>query len=115
MSYGTPPGPPPGNHTPPPGGYPPGARADPPNDFLVPAILSMFCCWPLAIPAILSAAKVNAQWNLGDYTGAQERAAKAKKFTIIAVVVGVIVYVLSTVGYVGIMATALSSMPTTTY
>lgn len=112
-----PPNQPPGGYGPPPGGsggYP-GGGTEPPNDFLVPAILSMFCCFPFAIPAILSAAKVNAQWNLGDYAGAQERAAKAKRFTLIAVIVGVVWYIVWTIGYFGIIASIMSNTPTTTY
>ncbi|MFD0775352.1 CD225/dispanin family protein [Streptomonospora algeriensis] len=130
MSYGPPPGQPPPNQPPPnqpppppPGGYgPPGGSGgypgaggtEPPNDFLVPAILSMFCCFPFAIPAILSAAKVNAQWNLGDYAGAQERAAKAKRFTLIAVIIGVVWYLVWTIGYFGLIASIMSSAPTGT-
>ncbi|MDA0568007.1 CD225/dispanin family protein [Streptomonospora sp. S1-112] len=121
MSYGPPPGPPPsqppgGGYGPPPGGsggYPSAAGGgEPPNNFLVPAILAMFCCWPLAIPAILAAAKVNAQWNLGDYAGAQEEAAKAKRFTLIGVIIGVIVYVIGGISYFAIIAAAMSSVST---
>ncbi|MBB5996700.1 CD225/dispanin family protein [Streptomonospora salina] len=114
-----PPNQPPGGYGPPsagPGSFPNAAGGtEPPNDFLVPAILSMFCCFPFAIPAILSAAKVNALWNLGDYAGAQDRAAKAKRFTIIAVIVGVIWYLLSTVGYFGIIASIVSNAPASAY
>ncbi|MUL40792.1 CD225/dispanin family protein [Streptomonospora sp. PA3] len=124
MSYGPPPGqqppnqPPPGGYGPPPGGsggYPSQAGAtEPPNDFLVPAILSMFCCWPFAIPAILSAAKVNAEWNRGDFASAQERAGKAKRFTIIALIVGILCYVIGGIIYGVSIASLLASTPTTT-
>ncbi|QBI53942.1 CD225/dispanin family protein [Streptomonospora litoralis] len=120
MSYGPPPPPPsqppPGaGYGPPPGG--PGGYAggsEPPNNFLVPAILSMFCCWPFAIPAILAAAKVNELWNLGDFAGAQERADRAKRFAIIALVVGILIYVVTIVGYFALFAAVLSTAPTTT-
>ena len=42
--------------TPPP--PPTAAPATVPN-YLIPAILSVFCCWPLAIVAIIFAAQVN--------------------------------------------------------
>ncbi|MDA8369836.1 MAG: CD225/dispanin family protein [Nocardiopsaceae bacterium] len=99
MSYGPPPGPPPpppgGGYGPSPqgpGGYPGGG--EPPNNFLVPAILAtVFCCWPFGIPAILAAAKVNELWNLGDRGGAEEQASKAKRFTIIAAVSAVVLWI----------------------
>ncbi|QVQ51808.1 CD225/dispanin family protein [Spiractinospora alimapuensis] len=62
----------------------------PPSNWMVPAILSVICCWPLAIPSIIFAARVNKQWAVGDYAGAHESARKAKMFTIITLVVGII-------------------------
>lgn len=104
--YGnTPPPPPPGGGgydggaygAPPPaaGGYGGASVGPPPSNYLIPAILStIFCCLPVGIAAIVFAAQVNGKWNSGDQAGAQESAAKAKKFTIISVVVGLIVAVL---------------------
>lgn len=79
--------------TPPP---PPGAGA-PSNipNYLVIAILSVFCCWPLAIPAILNASKVNNLVAQGDIAGAQAASAAAKKWATIAIVLGLIGGVIS--------------------
>ncbi|MFC7491160.1 MULTISPECIES: CD225/dispanin family protein [unclassified Knoellia] len=86
-SYGAPP--------PPSGGYGGAPAGPPPSNYLIPAILStIFCCLPVGIAAIVFAAQVNGKWNSGDQRGAQESAAKAKKFTIISVVVGLVVAVL---------------------
>jgi len=63
----------------------------------VPAIISIFCCWPLAIPAIIFATQVNGKVAAGDVAGAQDASKKAKMFSFIAIGVGlllVVVYVL---------------------
>ena len=57
---------------------------------MVIAILSIFCCWPLAIPAIIFAAKVNGQVAAGDMAGAQDSSKKAKMFSYIAIGLGLV-------------------------
>ena len=71
------------NWTPPP---PAGATATVPNNLVI-AILSLICCLPLGIPAIIFATQVNSKVAAGDIAGAQEASAKAKKFAIIGLVV----------------------------
>jgi len=90
------------NWTPPPAG---GSGTVP--NYMVPAIISIFCCWPLAIPAIIFAAKVNGQVAAGDVVGAQDSSKKAKMFSFIAIglgLVGVIIYVIWIVFIVGLSA-----------
>lgn len=88
------------NWTPPP---PAGGSATVPN-YLVPAIISIFCCWPLAIPAIIFATQVNGKVQAGDIAGAQDASKKAKMFSYIALGIGVlwvifvIIYVVFVVG-----------------
>jgi len=95
------------NWTPPP--PPAGGSGTLPN-YLVPAIISIFCCWPLAIPSIIFATQVNGKLAAGDVAGAQESSAKAKKFTTIAFIVGGICWVLLILFYliVGIAAVSQS-------
>jgi hypothetical protein len=74
---------------------------------MVPAIISIFCCWPLAIPAIIFAAKVNGQVAAGDMAGAQDSSKKAKMFSFIAIglgLLGIIIYVIWIVFIVGLSA-----------
>jgi len=61
---------------------------------MVPAIISIFCCWPLAIAAIIFAAKVNSQVAAGDIAGAQDSSKKAKMFSFIAIGIGVAIWLI---------------------
>jgi hypothetical protein len=90
------------NWTPPPAG----GSATVPN-YMVPAIISIFCCWPLAIPAIIFAAQVNNKVAAGDVAGAQDSSKKAKMFSFIAIglgVLGILIYVAMMVLGVGLSA-----------
>lgn len=92
------------NWTPPP--PPAGGSATVPN-YLVPAIISIFCCWPLAIPAIIFATQVNGKVAAGDIAGAQEAAKKAKMFAFIAIglgLLGILIYIIMLVLGVGLSA-----------
>lgn len=67
-----------------------------PNNWLIPAIVVtalsfLGCsCLPLGVVAIIFAAMVDGKYTSGDYAGAQNFAGKAKLFTILAIVIGVI-------------------------
>src|SRR5690242_5253834 len=79
--------------TPPP---PSGAPANVPN-YLVPAIISLFCCLPLGIAGVVFAAQVNTKVAAGDTAGALDSSKKAKMFSFIAIglgLAGIICYVL---------------------
>ncbi len=90
------------NWTPPPAG----GSATVPN-YLVPAIISIFCCLPLAIPAIIFATQVNGKVAAGDIAGAQDASKKAKMFSFIAIGLGLlagVIYVIWIVFIVGLSA-----------
>lgn len=83
-----------------------GGSASVPN-FLVPAIISIFCCWPLGIVAVIFAAQVNGKVAAGDIAGANEAAKKAKLFSYIAIGIGLavgVVYLLLTILGIGLGA-----------
>ncbi|MCA1578486.1 MAG: CD225/dispanin family protein [Acidobacteria bacterium] len=79
--------------TPPP---PSGTSASVPN-YLVLAIISLFCCTPLGIVAIIFAAQVNGKVAAGDIAGATDASKKAKMFSYISIglgLAGILCYVL---------------------
>ncbi len=64
---------------------PPPVSGDPqtvPN-YLVPAIISAVCCFPLGIISIIFAAQVNGKVAAGDIAGAMDSSKKAKMFSYI--------------------------------
>lgn len=84
-----PPPPPPGY---PPAGYPPQQPAgQAPNNYLVWSILvTLFCCLPLGIVAIVKSSQVNGLWAQGRYAEAQASADSAKRWVIWSAVIGVV-------------------------
>ena len=68
---------------------PPGGSATVPN-YLVPAILSLFCCMPLGVVGVIFAAQVNGKVAAGDIAGAMDSSKKAKMFSFIAIGLGVL-------------------------
>ena len=81
--------PPPGGGgyaAPPVGGLPLGG---PPDNKLVWSILvTLFCCLPFGVVAIIKSADVNTKWNAGDAAGAQLAAAEAGKWIKWSVIAG---------------------------
>ncbi|MEP6636122.1 MAG: CD225/dispanin family protein, partial [Acidobacteriota bacterium] len=71
---------------------PPSSSAPPASvpNYLIPAILSLFCCWPLSIVAIIFAAQVNGKVASGDIQGAMDASKKAKMFSFIAIGLGLV-------------------------
>ena len=72
------------------------AAASVPN-YLVPAIISLFCCLPLGIVGVIFAAQVNGKVAAGDTAGALDSSKKAKLFSFLAIglgLAGIVCYVL---------------------
>lgn len=71
------------------------------NDYLVPAILvTLCCCLPAGVVAIVYAAQAKSKSSIGDWAGAQEAADKAKTWTWVSFIVGGLV----SLAYVAIVA-----------
>ena len=92
------------NWTPPPAG---GSASGTVPNYLVPAIISIFCCWPLAIPAIIFATRVNSSVAAGNTAAAQEASAQAKKFMKLAFIIGSVCWVLFIVFYIAMFGIAI--------
>jgi hypothetical protein len=56
------------------------------------SIVSIFLFWPLAIPAIINASKVNSLLAAGDVAGAQAAAVESKKWSKLAIIIGLVWY-----------------------
>jgi len=69
---------------------PPAGGSETVPNYLIPAILSLFCCWPLAIVAIIFAAQVNGKVAAGDIAGAMDSSKKAKMFSFISIGLGLV-------------------------
>jgi predicted secreted protein len=120
---GTPPPPPPpygsdgGGYAAPPPPLGGGAAGGPPDNKLVWSILvTLFCCLPFGVVAIIKSAEVNSKWNAGDVAGANQSAADAGKWIkwsvivgIIGAVIGVIFWIL-TVVVIGAASTNTNGM-----
>lgn len=74
-------------------GYPPQPPQRIDNNMTM-SIVAIFLFWPLAIPAIINASKVNPLLEQGNYPAAQAAAAESKKWSKIALIVGIIWYAL---------------------
>lgn len=70
----------------------------PPNYLWQSIVVTILCCWPLGIPAIVFATQVGAKYGRGDYQGAQNASKSAKMWMIIALVAGLVGSVL----YIGL-------------
>jgi hypothetical protein len=84
---------------------PPSGTPDKVPNYLIPAIISALCCFPLGIISIIFAAQVNGKVAAGDTAGALDAAKKAKLFSIIFIALGVVLwggYMLVTFGIVGL-------------
>ena len=74
-------------------------------NYLIPAIISALCCFPLGIISIIFAAQVNGKVTAGDMAGALDASKKAKMFSYIFIGLGIVVwggYFLVTFGLVGL-------------
>jgi hypothetical protein len=83
-----------------------GMGATVPNYLAQAILVTIFCCVPFGIPAIVFAAQVNGKLAAGDYTGALEASKKAKLWCWIALAAGlgfVVIYL--SVAIIGVMNT----------
>ena len=67
----------------------PGTPANVPN-YLVPAIISAVCCFPLGIISIVFAAQVNGKVAAGDIAGAMQASKMAKIFSYVFIALAVL-------------------------
>lgn len=67
-----------------------------PKTWLLESILvTIFCCLPFGIVGIIKASSVSSKFAIGDFAGAAKASADAKKWTIIGLVCGIVVNLLT--------------------
>lgn len=75
--------------------YPQGGMPPRPDSYLVWSILvTVLCCLPFGIVAIVKSTQVDSRYNSGDYQGAQKAAEEAKKWCIISAVSAAVISVI---------------------
>ncbi len=70
-----------------------------PNYLVQSILVTLFCCWPFGIPAIVLAAKVNGLAASGNIAGALDASNKAKMWCWISFGLGLV----TLIGYAGLM------------
>jgi hypothetical protein len=68
-------------------------RPDVPNYLWQSIAVTLCCCPPLGIPAIVHASRVNSHLAIGDITSAKDASGKARTWTLLSVGVGLIAYI----------------------
>lgn len=94
-------------------GHPPQGMPPSIDNNMTLSIVSIFLFWPLAIPAIISASKVNPLLQQGDQAGAQAAAAESRKWSKLAIIVGICAYVIAILCCCGFFALVVHNAPTT--
>ena len=82
----------------------PTAAARIPNYLVQSILVTIFCCWPLGIPAIVFAAKVDGLVAQGDIAGAMDASRKAKTWSWVSFGAGLTVVLI----YLGMVLLGLS-------
>lgn len=84
----------------------------PPKNWLVESILvTIFCCLPFGLVGLVHASQVESRFFLGDVAGAERAAMEARKWTMVAVWVGVAVIVLYFL-FIGVIMSFASNLAT---
>lgn len=98
----------PGPGYPPPFGFPgyPGqpVAGPPPPSNLGWAIAAIILFWPLGIPALINATRVDTQWFRGDPAGAITSSTNARRFAMWAIGISVTLFVLAIVFFIAVLS-----------
>lgn len=78
-----------------------------PNYLWQSIVVTLCCCLPLGVVAIIFAAQVNSKLAAGDVAGAREASAKARMFCIIAFAIGIVLTIFLSIVYGTILSQVL--------
>ncbi|MDR1594876.1 MAG: CD225/dispanin family protein [Prevotellaceae bacterium] len=84
------------------GGYspPPPPQTMPPTYLWQSIVVTILCCWPFGIPAIVNASRVQKRFMEGNYSGAEQASSSAKTWSIVSLVLGIIILIIYIIYYV---------------
>lgn len=85
--------------------YPGTPSAQVPNYLVWAIVVTLLCFLPTGIVAIVYASQVGSKLAAGDIAGARESSNKAKMWTIVSAVIGVVVFIAVIAGSVGTTST----------
>jgi interferon-induced transmembrane protein len=91
-----------------------GGQPEPDNHLVWAILTTLFCCIPLGIVSLVYSVRVSGLWGEGRYAEAKAASDNAKKWAIIAAVVGVVVDVIGFVLWFAFVAAVVSNMPSIT-
>lgn len=80
------------------------------NHLVYAILVTIFCCWPFGIPAIVFAAQVNGKLGAGDYAGAVESSKKAAMWCWISFGLGIPVLIINILFFIGSIVGAAEGM-----
>lgn len=74
--------------------FAPSGMAEPANYLWQSIVVTVLCCLPFGIPAIIFSTKVKPAYQSGDYQGALDASKKAKMWCLVALILGLIANIL---------------------
>ncbi|MDR2065263.1 MAG: CD225/dispanin family protein [Prevotellaceae bacterium] len=77
----------------------PSPQKMPPNYLWQAIVVTILCCWPFGIPAIVNASRVQKRFLEGDYAGAEKASSNAKTWSIVSLVSGLVVLIIYIIYY----------------
>ncbi|XP_077979277.1 proline-rich transmembrane protein 1-like [Glandiceps talaboti] len=90
-------------------------QSSPPNYMGLAIFVTICCCWPIGICAILKASEVGSAFNRGDYAGAKAASDSARKFSYISLACGIASIVISVVFIIIYYVVIVASFSTSDY
>jgi hypothetical protein len=82
------------------------------NNNMTMSIVAIFFFWPLAIPAIINASKVNPALQMGDIAGAQNAANESRKWSKLALIIGIVLWAIGLICWILVFVIFASSAAT---
>ena len=81
-----------------------------PKNYLVESVLvTILCCLPLGIVALINSSAVNTAYENGNFAEAEEKSAAAKKWMTYGLITGAVIYVITLILWVLVVGLAVAA------